>query len=77
MIKDQHHSFDEILTESRRMIQDVQTDYSKIYESQGVSPDYHRAHNEYVLELTGTNTLYGRYQSEILPQLLQVKQDLS
>lgn len=71
---DQHRDFDEILSEGHRMIQDVQNDYSKIYDTQGVSPDYHRVHNEYVLELTGVNTLYSRYQSEILPKILQVSQ---
>lgn len=70
---DQHRDLDEILSDSRRMIQDVQNDYSKIYDTQGVSPDYHRLHNEYVLELAGVNTLYSRYQSEILPQILQVR----
>lgn len=75
-IKDQQRDLEDILAESHRMIQDVQTNYSKIYENQGVSPDYHCAHNEYVLELAGTNTLYAKYQSEILPQYLQVKEML-
>ena len=38
----------------------------------GVSPEFHRAHNRYVLELTGINSLLSEYQYHILPQLLQV-----
>ena len=37
-----------------------------------MTPDFHRAHNQYVLELTGVNSLLSKYQYHILPQLLQV-----
>ncbi len=37
-----------------------------------MTPEFHRAHNLYVIELTGVNSLLSKYQYHILPQLLQV-----
>jgi hypothetical protein len=37
-----------------------------------VTPEFHRAHNLYVIELTGVNSLLSKYQYHILPELLQV-----
>jgi hypothetical protein len=71
--KEHRHDLDEILEESHKIVHEAQDEYSKIYDNLGVSPDCHFAHNEYILELTGVNSLYSKYQLNILPQLLQVK----
>jgi len=71
--KEHRRDFDEILKNSREIVEQVQDEYSKIYDNQGVTHDYHVAHNEYILELTGLNSLYSKYQYNILPQLLKVR----
>jgi hypothetical protein len=71
--KEHRRDFDEIISTSQEIVQEIQDDYSKIYNDKGVTIDYHAAHNEYLLELTGMNSLYSKYQYNILPQLLQVK----
>jgi hypothetical protein len=71
--KQQRRDFNDILEKSREIVQKVQDDYSKIYDAQGVTPNYHAAHNEYILELIGVNSLYSKYRYSILPELLQVK----
>ena len=42
-----------------------------------MTPEFHRAHNLYVIELTGVNSLLSKYQYHVLPQLLQVRFRLS
>jgi hypothetical protein len=71
--KEHRRDFDEILKNSREIVEQVQDEYSKKYDNQGVTHDYHVAHNEYILELTGLNSLYAKYQYNILPQLLKVR----
>ncbi len=71
-----HQDLHEILEDSHEIVREAQNEYSKLYNNQGVSPDSHCAHNEYLLELAGVNSLYSKYQFMILPQLLQVKKHL-
>ena len=73
MNKEHRRDLDEILNEGHQIVHEAHDEYSRIYDNQGVSPDYHHAHNEYILELTGVNSLYSKYQMHILPQLLQVR----
>lgn len=68
-----HRDLQKILEDSHHIIREAQNEYSKVYNTQGVSPDYHCAHNEYLLELSGVNSLYSKYKYMILPQLIQVK----
>jgi len=68
-----YQDFHEILEDSHEIVREAQNEYSKVYNNQGVTPDFHFAHNEYLLELAGANSLYSKYQHTILPQLLQVK----
>lgn len=71
--KEHRQDFDEILSTSHDIVHDIQGEYTKIYNNNGVTTDYHVAHNDYLLELTGMNSLYSKYQYNILPQFLQVK----
>ncbi len=72
--KEHRQDFDEILKQSQEIVHEIQDEYSNVYENKGVTADYHVAHNEYILELTGLNSLYSKYKYNILPQLLQVKE---
>ncbi|CAF2070031.1 unnamed protein product, partial [Rotaria magnacalcarata] len=49
----------------------LQEEYSKAYNDSGVTPEFHWAHNQYLIELVGVNSLLSKYQYHILPQLLQ------
>ncbi|CAF1223630.1 unnamed protein product [Rotaria sp. Silwood1] len=69
--KEYRHDLDEILEKSHEYVQELQEEYSKIFNNQGVTSDIDLAHNEYVLELAGVNGLYSKYQYNILPELLQ------
>jgi len=75
--KEHRREFDEILKNSREIVEDAHDEYSKVYNNHGVTHDYHAAHNEYILELAGLNNLYSKYQYNILPQLLQVRKFFS
>ncbi|CAF1008539.1 unnamed protein product [Adineta steineri] len=71
-INKQHRSdLNEILEKSHEIVRELQEEYAKTYNDSGVTPEFHRAHNLYVLELTGVNSLLSKYQYHILPQLLQ------
>ncbi|CAF1527991.1 unnamed protein product [Adineta ricciae] len=65
------NDLNDIVNKSHEIVQKLQEDYAKIYEECGVTPDFHCAHNSYVLELTGVNSLRSKYQYHVLPQLLQ------
>ncbi|CAF2552651.1 unnamed protein product [Rotaria sp. Silwood2] len=71
-INKQHRSdLHEILETSHNIVQELQKEYAKIYSDSGVTPEFHRAHNQYVIELVGVNGLLSKYQYHVLPQLLQ------
>ncbi|CAF0940712.1 unnamed protein product [Rotaria sordida] len=61
----------EILETSHAIVQDLQEGYATIYNDSGVTPEFHHAHNQYVIELVGANGLLSKYQYYVLPQLLQ------
>ncbi|CAF4406459.1 unnamed protein product, partial [Rotaria sp. Silwood2] len=69
--KEHRRDLDEILEKSHEYVQELQEDYSKIFNTQGVTSDFDLAHNEYIFELAGVNSLYSKYQYNILPDLLQ------
>jgi hypothetical protein len=54
-----------------------QKDYALIYDQQGVNCDFHVAHNDYLIELSGINSLLSKYQYHTLPQLLQVRKSIA
>lgn len=51
----------------------MQEEHARVYKDCGVTPEFHSAHNQYVLELVAVNGLLSKYQYHILPGLLQVK----
>ena len=48
-------------------------EYFKVFDSQDATCDFDLIHNQYVLELAGINSLYWKYQFNILPDFLRVK----
>ncbi|CAF0922143.1 unnamed protein product [Rotaria sp. Silwood1] len=61
----------EILETSHDIVEELQEEYAKIYSDTGVTPEFHCAHNQYIIELVGVNGLLSKYQYHVLPQLLQ------
>ncbi|UJR09808.1 hypothetical protein I4U23_014034 [Adineta vaga] len=69
--KEHRRDFDKIIEQGHANVTQIQEEYAKIYQTQGVTPAFDLIHNEYILELVGTNSFYSKYQYNILPQLLQ------
>ena len=51
----------------------LKDEYFKVFDSCGVTCDFDLIRNQYVLELAGINSLYSKYQFNILPDFLRVK----
>ncbi|UJR36286.1 hypothetical protein I4U23_029015 [Adineta vaga] len=69
--KQHRRDLNEIVDKSHDIVHELQEEYARIYDESGVTPEFHRAHNSYILELTGVNSLLSKYQYHVLPQLLQ------
>ncbi|CAM4758221.1 unnamed protein product [Rotaria magnacalcarata] len=69
--KDNRRDLDEILSKGHTFVNELQNEYAEVYNTDGVTTDADVIHNEYMLELTGVNSLYAKYQHNILPELLQ------
>ncbi|CAF1352372.1 unnamed protein product [Rotaria sordida] len=69
--KEHRRDFNEILEKGHEFVRESQDEYFKIFNTEGVTSDFDLAHNQYIFELAGVNSLYSKYQYNILPELLQ------